>query len=151
MEDIEIYINVLKELNIKKFVLLHDAALHAYNSSNNVTCDPFDILLKKEDYVRLKSLLSITEESDEYFSIEYCGGNFRFWKSIAGFSYDSIPKRYIDGIEVPEPKLLLDEILEESPELYLLVEQRARFASIVYFNEMSDEEINLFRRYVRQT
>ena len=151
MGKIKAYIETLGDFDLTNFVLLHDAALHVYKSSNNVFCSPFDILIEEKDYDRLKSLLEIIDESDEYFSTEYCGGNFRFWKSIAGFSYDSIPKRYIDGIEVPEPKLLLDEILEESPELYLLIEQRARFASIIYVNEMSDEEINLFRRYVRQT
>ena len=151
MEDIEIYLSALKTLGLKKFVLLHDSALHVYDASNNSFCNPFDLLIKEEDYLKLKSKLSISEEKNNYFSSDYCGATFRFWKSIAGFNYNSIPKRSIKNVEVPEPKLLLDEILEESPELYLLIEQRARFASIIYANEMSDEEINLFRRYVRQT
>lgn len=149
--NIERYKMLLNKLDLNNYILLHDAALHAYNASNNVFCNPFDILIDKEDFNRLKEELDVEEETNKYFSSIIGDVKFRFWNNIAGYNYKTIPKKELKGNTLPEPNLLLDEILDECPELYLLLEQRARFASIVYFDEMSDEEINLFRRYVRST
>ncbi len=151
MDNIKPHIDELKKLGLSDYVFLHSAALFVCSANNNVFCDPFDVLVSENDIEKLKTKINVEEEDDRFISSTLAGVKFRFWKKIAGYAFETIPKKTIKGRTIPEPKLLLDDVLDECPELYLLIEQRARLASIIYFDEMSDEEINLFRRYVRQT
>ena len=53
-----------------------------------------------------------------------------------------------EGCFVLEPQLVL-ELLPFSPDIQYLLEDRARLAMVLYADEMTDEELLEFNRYVR--
>ena len=130
---------VAKELNERneEYCLIHEAALTSWNLNNSLFLHAIDILVPS---VRFKN------------SVERLGPNvsIRYHASLAGKTFEEIEKVKSEQYDclVAEPFAVL-EGLEESPDLQYLYEQRARLAATLYVHDLSDEDLAVFKKYVR--
>lgn len=149
----------LRELT-DKFVVLHDSALDVCNSSNNAILPSLEVLvpgsLKEEllgnmEFVEHKSGINNLGNEYVYDIAIYKDSIYYIYTRVAEDDYYSIAKHTINkyDITVPEPKRLLEYYLDYAREPIMLLEQRAYLSLLVYFEELSDEEIGVYYRYVR--
>lgn len=131
------------------FFLVHESSLYAWGIDNVVMLSNVDLLLLGEESFSVLDCVcpSVLGEFSEWSTD---GVSIRLWSraslGLAGpFSVTSCA-RY--GCSSLAPELVLAKV-PYSPDYRLLLEQRARLASIVYADALSDDEIALVARYVR--
>lgn len=130
-----------------EYALCHEAACTAFGTNYNA------ILHEVDAIVPAGQLASIGELSEGGFLGIPLDTSvmIRLWPDEALLGTDV---RYHEiwskdyECRVLDPELVL-RLLPCSPDYPLLLEQRARLAEVLYFDQMSDEELMLFHKYVR--
>lgn len=134
--------------------LVHEAALAAWGLDNNVTPLAIDVLVPPKAFETLAEqpegqLCEL--KGNRYLLFKERGIPVRAWRSVGnGVKYDL--RRLVTcskvGRRCLRPELVL-EALPTSPDFPYLYEQRAALAEVLYFDDMTDEQLMEFRRYVR--
>jgi transcriptional regulator with XRE-family HTH domain len=137
----------------KDCAFVHEAALMAWGLDNNLAPYGVDVLASKKAFDALKQGAAQ--------QLEYMGNTYveflndyapvRVWLSIGeGVTFAS--GRLVDcervGYRCLRPELVL-EALPASPDFQYLLEQRAALAEVLYFDDMTDEQLMEFRSFVR--
>lgn len=126
------------------FALIHEAALVAWGLTYSRFTRCLDVLIPHEEFARI-----CPDECrcDSFFSED----DMRVWDSdtlLADDFRNHLRWSGKAGCFVLEPQLVL-ELLPLSPDIQYLLEDRARLAMVLYADEMTDEELLEFNRYVR--
>ena len=172
-------INVLNDEGITDYAFAFESSLFIYGTTNKfapyfidlfVSDKCFDDILCsarfEQDEEKLsnalhgyydKGIISETDMSDLLLSkkctcVMLNNSIIRLWKKIDKYVFDKqINIRYYDTYNayavLPEITLNTFGLV---PEISLLEEQRAQLAWILHYDEMSDEEFDLFYKYVRR-
>lgn len=139
-------ISKLTDLDFSKdnFMLCHEAALASWNADNYIQLIAIDLFLNNP---ASKDLIAepMTSLSNE---LEI---PIRLWASSLGEKKFSEVRKiwnetYSTYVLSPEDVL---ETIDSSPDSQFLAEHKAYLAMLVHQDEMSDEEISEFNRYVR--
>lgn len=131
------------------FALVHESAMMGWGIDNNIFLDHVDVLVVQEDgFETLGS--RVPQDIREYVKVELAGVPTRLWSrsslGIRGSIEVTSCSRY--GCEALAPELVLRK-LPYSPDAPMLMEQRARLASILMVDELTDEGLALVARYAR--
>lgn len=140
-------------IGIKDCALVHEAALMAWGIDNNYVPYSVDVLASKKAFDVLRYGGGQQFEHMGNRCIEFASdyAPIRVWLSIGeGITFAS--GRLIDckyaGYRCLRPELVL-EALPTSPDFQYLLEQRAALAEVLYFDDMTDEQLMEFRSFVR--
>lgn len=131
------------------FALVHESALMGWGIDNNVFLNHVDALLFDDtDFHKLGR--DVPNKIGCFAESELDGIPVRLWSRASlgirgGFDVTSCI-RY--GCEALAPELVLRK-LPYSPDAPLLMEQRARLASILMVDDLDNEELELVADYVR--
>ena len=134
--------------------LVHEAALMVWGIDNNLAPYAIDVLVSKKTYTRLAETRKARVDEymgNHYVQFESSYVPIRAWSSVGdGMSFAS--GRLIDcanvGYRCLRPELAL-EALPSSPDFQFLLEQRAALAEVLYFDDMTNEQLMEFRSFVR--
>lgn len=143
-----------------EFVVIHDSALDVCNSNNNAILPALEILVGEEtkdiifDVAEIyEHVLDINNLDNQYeYDIVVLDEHIYYvYTKVGHYDYNTISKHEIKKYEVvvSEPEELLVNYLDYSRAPYLIVEQRAYLSLLVYLEELTDEEIGVYYRYVR--
>lgn len=141
-------VGALRERGVA-FALVHESALMGWGIDNNAFLGCVDALvLDERDFRKLG--LAAPSSIGGFADAELAGVPARLWSRLSlglpgPFDVTSCA-RY--GCEALAPELVLGK-LPYSPDARMLEEQRARLASIVFCESLTDEELSLVARYVR--
>ena len=159
-------ISHLNKQNIE-FALIHEAAITAFGLNYSVFIKSVDVVISDQQFMKYQRRLvgSLLVSGDS--SRENLGGSntmgtelsqtttkgtiIRLWsESLLGISLVQVDKIWNNNYScyVLDPELVLEK-LELSPDIEWLLEQRARLAMVLYADQMSDDELLLFHKYVR--
>ncbi len=131
------------------FALVHESALVGWGIDNNVFLEYVDVLVLDEGDFR-KFGVSAPASIGMFADATLDGVPARLWSrrslGLSGPFDVTSCARY--GCEALAPELVLGK-LPYSPDARMLVEQRARLASIVFSGTLTDEELMLAARYIR--
>lgn len=145
---LEVAVDALKTSGVA-FALVHESALMGWGIDNNVFLDYVDVLLFDDgDFRALDS--DVPQGIGGYAEARLGEVPARLW-SRASLGLDSgfdVTSCASYGCDALAPELVLRK-LPYSPDAPLLMEQRARLASIQMVDSLSDEELTLVARYVR--
>lgn len=134
--------------------LVHEAALMAWGIDNNLVPYAVDVLVPKKEYARIVSIEGGVEsecQGNRFVQIKTSYASVRIWKSVGeGMTYGAsrLVNCVATGYKCLHPELVL-EALPSSPDFSYLLEQRAALAEVLYFDDMTDEELMEFRSFVR--
>jgi|GEM_PF-892131 len=137
--------------NKEDFIAIHETALYIWNIDNNLFPYGWDFLVS--DTFDLENISGYVSKTEMPNYIEFIFGKnikLRLWKKIEQWDFATAPTVYSEKkqIKVLDPEEVLQN-LEKSPDIEFLYEQRAGLAEVLYFDLMSDEELQMFRDYVR--
>lgn len=132
-----------------EYALVHESALMGWGMDNNAFLNCADVLLvDDEDFEKVG--VGVPYDIGGFAEAEFAGVPVRLWSraslGINGSFEVTSCARY--GCEALAPELVLRK-LSYSPDFRLLAEQRARLASVLFVNELTDDELALAARYVR--
>jgi len=136
-------------VEVSSCALVHQSALRLLNLDNNIFLFSLDVLAPEGCSVTSGMAVSDDEggnayrEFDEHIPL-------RIWSKVGGKQFGDLEvcRDHRTGLLVPSPYELL-ELIELSPEIDLLREQRAGLAEVLYFDRMDDEELWEFLSHVR--
>lgn len=159
LDQTENSIKDLKELT-DKFVVVHDSALDVCNSNNNAILPALEILVDEDVKEKIFKKGNIYEHvcdvnnlgnKFEYDIVVYDEHVYYIYTKLGNFTYENIKKHNIEkyNVLIPDPEEMLVNYLDYSRAPFLIVEQRAYLSLLVYFDELTDEEIGVYYRYVR--
>lgn len=141
-------VGALQERDVA-FALVHESALMGWGIDNNAFLGCVDALVFDDRDFR-KLGLAVPSSIGGFADAELAGVPARIWSrlslGLAGPFDVTSCARY--GCEALAPELVLGK-LPYSPDARMLEEQRARLASIVFCESLTDEELSLVARYVR--
>lgn len=123
--------------------LLHEAAMMAWGLSINAVTRAVDVLAPPSGQP--------VPSWPPYKETRRLGVAVRVWSNLSdGSSFDDAPIRWNEryGRYCLDPERELEE-MPHSPDFRYMLEMRARLAEVLYFDQMSDEELAQFHRYVR--
>ena len=131
------------------FALVHESALAGWGIDNNAFLSAVDaLILTAEGF----DCLHVAEPAapGEFVTIACGDCRVRLWsrKSLNLVGPFDVVACGQYACEALAPELVLQK-LAYSPDAENLMEQRARLAAIVYSEALSDEEIEMYSRYVR--
>lgn len=134
--------------------LVHEAALMAWGIDNNLVPYAVDVLVPGKVYARAATIKEGVEsecQGNRFVQIKTSYAPVRIWKSVGeGMTYGA--NRLVNcaaaGYKCLRPELVL-EALPSSPDFSYLLEQRAALAEVLYFDDMTDEQLLEFRSFVR--
>lgn len=131
------------------FALVHESALMGWGIDNNMFLDRVDVLLLDDGGFRAFGA-NVPTLAGQHVEVQVSDVPTRLWSReslrLAGSFDVTACKRY--GCEALAPELVLKK-LPFSPDIYMLAEQRARLASILFADDLTEEELSLVARYVR--
>lgn len=134
--------------------LVHEAALMAWGLDNNVSPYAIDVLVPPRSFDALAAAHGAqTGEhmGNRYVAFDGLAVPVRAWRSV-GDDVRYEPRRLVFcekfGRRCLRPEVVL-EALPSSPDFRFLYEQRAALAEVLYFDDMTDEQLMEFRSYVR--
>ena len=86
-----------------------------------------------------------------YFRFAYKDYYYNLYSNVGDYTIKTIPKHTIQeyNVVIPEPNILLDYVLDYTDAPEMLIEQRAYLSLLINIENMSDEEIEVYYRYVR--
>ena len=135
-------------------ILIHEAALVAFMLDGNFFPCAFDVLGRP----RLLDAVSSGDDferrliGDDYaYVLRGDGAPVRVWETFSGgLSAGDVTyhRNGIVGWDVLDSEEVL-ETLPNMPEARLLLEERARLALVLHYEDMADDELLEFRKYVR--
>lgn len=131
------------------FALVHESALMGWGLDNNAFLNSVDVLLVDGDGFVEFGCASPTDLG-EFAAVDVACVSTRLWSRASlgiagGVEVTSCP-RY--GCEALAPEIVLRK-LAYSPDARMLLEQRARLASVLLAEELSEKELSMVARYVR--
>lgn len=141
-------VDALRSENIA-FALVHESALMGWGIDNSVFLECVDVIVLDDDGFR-KLGADPPVSIGGFAEAELGGVPARLWSRASlglkgPFDVTSCA-RY--GCEALAPELVLAK-MPFSPDARMLAEQRARLASIVFSDVLTEEELSLVARYVR--
>jgi hypothetical protein len=141
-------------ISSKECALVHEAALMAWDLDNNAVPYGLDLLVTKQAFYRYAAQAHATArkyENNRYMEVPFDGIPLRLWLSV-GAGVTLAASRVVacksTSYRCLRPELVLNA-LPSSPDYRYLLEQQAALAEVLYFDDMSDDELMEFRRYVR--
>lgn len=146
---------IAKTIPLKRLILVHEGELALWNLDYNIVPLAFDFVVA--DGASTSLLLKVggwkkvsPSEGCIYHEKMVLGWTVRLWTRLDGMTIRKIPciPSPIAGIECVDPHVVL-ESLGSSPDREFLYEERAAPAAVLYCDQMSDEELCEFARYVR--
>lgn len=134
-----------------EYALTFEAAMNSWGCDNNIIPYGIDLVCQRTLPLALNGWSEgLARSGDRFFVAPGTEIPFRAWKSLGG---DRL--RHLDTIDNPylgclciHPATLLD-VFEFSPDIEYLWELRAFLAEIVHQDDMTDDELMTFDRYVR--
>ena len=147
-EPLKVVVEALRASKVA-FALVHESALMGWGIDNNAFLGHVDVLLAHdEDFSSFKC--EQPNAPGVYAAMEIADVPVRFWSraslGIKGPFEVTSCTRY--GCEALAPEVVLKK-LPYSPEARMLLEQRARLASILFAEDLTEDELSLVARYVR--
>lgn len=141
-------------LHPSEYAVAHEIALLAWGLDNNLVPYGVDLLVSKKAFARMREAMDLREDlhqGNPFVRLDNEYAPVRLWQSVGeNVTFD---RRVL--IEVPHlecqslrPEIVL-EALPTSPDFALLLEQRAALAEVLFFDDMTDDQLMEFRRFVR--
>lgn len=127
----------------------HEAALQLLGLDNNVIPYGVDVIVGRAAY-RTLDLPEAASGRQAYKMFPEGEVPTRIWESRGLLRHSRLTAGVIDscGIACLRPRRIL-EALPQSPDFPYLREQYARLAEVLFFDDMTDEQLSQFLRYVR--
>lgn len=132
--------------------LLFEAAMNSWGCDNNFVPYGIDVLVRRPPLLTPRGWRRLTSKAGD--RIWECRPhdyiNVRMWASVAGFRFRDVPM--VENLPLDclcvHPDFLL-EVFELSPDIEWIWELRAYLAELVHVDDMTDDELMTFDRYVR--
>lgn len=134
--------------------LVHEAALAAWGLDNNLAPYALDVLVTKAAFERLgvnERLQGRIYMGNTCLEFATEHAPVRLWMSVGDgvtFASGRLVACERAGYRCLRPELVL-EALPSSPDFRYLLEQRAALAEVLFFDDMTDEQLMEFRSFVR--
>ena len=154
-ESLDRVLSLLEGVPCDEYALMHEAAVTVWGLNYSVIPRSVDVLVAPGLFERLAACEGVRRHEHEGEAyLEHldagCGVPARYWGQVGGVAFDPEARVWSAKFERPvlDPELTL-QLMPHSPEWRFLLEQRARLAEVLYFDDMTDEELATFHRYVR--
>lgn len=134
------------------YALTFEAAMNSWCCDNHYVPYAIDVVVERPPFLTPKGWeRRRSKAGDRYWECTPYGYiTVRIWASLARKRYRAIPTvpNYPLDCTCVHPEFLLD-VFELSPDIEFLWELRAYLAEVVHVDDMTDEQLMTFDRYVR--